>query len=421
MKKRILSLFTLSIAFSCAPITTQAISLLKNIAIGIFTLANLGESQTVTALDSGGLVSVASLDLDAMGNPSISFLHREPDFGIKFLECKNPGCDSVYPTKAITSDYGDISMYSFRRNGEGNPLILYVHNGTDLNLATCADIHCNSFSVKTLDTVPPPLMAKGRVVLPFDNIVYPFLHINNAGNPVISYVKTVSGRELFHLIVCVDPTCRANIFNVVDEMGDICHYSLQINSKDNPVISFTPSSFDNELKIIVCGNPTCSCDNVINLIKPKSDTSFFSSLQLDQSDNPSIVCNTFTDLTLATCIDLFCSANIRFEPIHSKARHNEFISYTYFEISNNAYPVISYVTFIPDTSWSAKVAVCKDLTCMGNNSVLNIQERNTTYLGYVPPMVLDRNGNIILVIEDGNTLKVVTIPIGTYYFKHPEL
>ena len=142
----------------------------------------------------------------------------------------------------------------------------------------------------------------------------------------------------------------------VDSTGDVGRYtSIVLNSLGNPVISYydgtksppgTPNSAGNgDLKLVVCGNPTCSSGNTITTVERGTtiytdDVGKYNSLVLDNRGFPVIsYFDRGNGLMLAKCGNATCtSKSIR------KVTSATNIIDTSLVLDGFGYPVIAYTT-----------------------------------------------------------------------------
>jgi hypothetical protein len=157
-----------------------------------------------------------------------------------------------------------------------------------------------------------------------------------------------------------EPTLNAQALGwltpILDSMGDVGQYSsIVLNSLGNPVISYydgtksppgTPNSAGNgDLKLVVCGNPTCSSGNTITTVDRGTtiytdDVGKYNSLVLDRRGFPVIsYLDRGNGLMLARCSNATCtSKSIREVTILTN------IIDTSLVLDGSGYPVIAFTT-----------------------------------------------------------------------------
>jgi hypothetical protein len=236
-----------------------------------------GSGNTISIVDSAGQVGwYTSLALDSSGNPVISYF----DLGngnLKVAHCGNAACSSGNTINTVDNSAGDVGRYnSLALDSSGRPVISYydASNGR-LKLVRCGDTICGSGNTTSIvDSSGQPGW-------------YTSLALDSSGYPVISYWDGASG----HLRVahCGDATCSSGAtIQTVDSAGIVGQYnSLRLDSSGRPVISYRDTS-NGRLKLVQCGNATCSSGNTIQIADGAGSVGWYSSLALDGSGQPVI-------------------------------------------------------------------------------------------------------------------------------------
>jgi len=136
-----------------------------------------------------------------------------------------------------------------------------------------------------------------------------FKHQPDGNNyPLFSYYDATN--HDLKVAVCSDPYCSPDFsinINPVDTQGDVGQYSsLKLNSYGDPVIAYYDAT-NSALKIVVCGNATCSSGNVINTVDNEA-TEGNISLSLASNNNPTISYKGQGNIKKkAVCSDPYCT------------------------------------------------------------------------------------------------------------------
>ncbi len=110
-----------------------------------------GGGESVVTVDSGGVVGrFTSLELDAAGKPVISYLDSTNQ-DLKVAYCDDANCAGVGDNVVTVDSGGDVGWYtSLELDAAGNPVVSYYDMiDQDLKLAHCDPASC------VVDVTPP--------------------------------------------------------------------------------------------------------------------------------------------------------------------------------------------------------------------------------------------------------------------------
>ena len=336
------------------PITLFVGSATAFLLVALLWNAPLGGAtgNFITSPDTEGEVGAhTSLALDSSGNPVVSY-HDSTNGYLKVLHCGDATCSSgnviTSPdTEAIVGQDTSLAL-----DGSGNPVISYW----DLTKKALKVLHCGDPSCSSGNSITSP-DTEGEIG------GFTSLALDSSGNPVVSYYDTVN-RDL-RVLHCGDPNCTSgNVITSPDMVGNVGFFtSLVLDGSGNPVVSYHAGLGAEDLKVLHCGDPNCSSGNVITSPDTVGDVGRYTSLSLDGSGNPviSYYDDTFTeqDLKVLHCGDPSCSSG---NSITSPDTEGFVGQFTSLALDGNGNPVVSYWSAGSSTN-DLKVLHCGDPTC----------------------------------------------------------
>jgi hypothetical protein len=227
--------------------------------------------NTVTPIDAGLVVYDVSVAVDDSGFPVASYYTGGlGTTGLRVLRCTNATCSG---DASILVEAGDVGRFSsLKLDSARNPVITYWdETNKDLVLLHCGNADCTSGNNRA-------------VVDDNDAGEYTSLQLD-ADNPVISY-RSNAGNTL-KVARCSDANCTETItISAPDPATNVQYTSLALDAAGNPVVAYYDFFTNNTLKILHCGDNTCSSGNTISMPDRRSGVGTFASLALPASGNP---------------------------------------------------------------------------------------------------------------------------------------
>jgi hypothetical protein len=342
---------------------------------------------------TGNVGGESSLALDATGNPVVAY-RDSANQALKLLYCGNVRCTAANSIVVLDSAGNVGRNPSLRLDASGNPVVSYYDfTNQRLKVLHCGNLTCTSGNTSTS---PDPTSANGRISS---------LALDASGNPVVSYAGY--GSDGLRLLHCGNPTCTSgNTITTPDAASNVDAPSLQLDANSNPVVSYTYrlGTTDADLKLLHCGNPTCTTPaNTIAKPATTDDVGLYTSLALDQNGYAAVSYydQTFGNLKVLRCGNLACTAG---NTIVAPATGGNIGLYTSLALDRSGYPVVSYYD---QTNGKLKVLRCGDAFCTSLNKIATPD--TTTLVGLYTSLALDANSNPVVSYKDftNTTLKVL--------------
>lgn len=344
--------------------------------------ANAAQSwQHQTVINANTLGLYSTLVLDANGYPVISYYDSE---NLMVVHCGDVFCQSNNAINIVDSNGNTGLPSALALDRDGRAVISYLDAGNfALKLAYCGDANCASNTV--IQTIDNSSLVGLSTALALDS----------AGNPVISY--TNFGADQLLLAHCRDPYCSTEIsIQVVDSAGGVGQFTtLALDRNGLPVIAYRDVD-SQQLKIARCGDVDCRSGNRIRVVDNSGNTSNQIALALTADDKPRL--SYFDEragaLKLLLCGNSTCSAGNQTRTLD---RGNLAIAHTALAINQAGTPIISYVDQL---AGAVKVVECGNPACSVTSSIQVVDQENG--FSWVTALALDQeNKPVISYIDNG--------------------
>jgi len=343
------------------------------------------QQEIVVNADTLGLYS--ALVLDAQGYPVISYYDSE---NLTLVHCGDAFCQNNNVLNIVDNDGNEGLQSALVLDRDGRPVISYLDaNNFALKLAYCGDAHCASANV--IQTIDNSSLVGLSTALTLDS----------AGNPVISY--TNFGADQLLLAHCRDPYCSTAIsIQVVDSVGGVGQFiTLALDRNGLPVIAYRDVN-SRQLKVARCGDADCRSGNQIRVVDNSGNTSSQVALALTADDKPRL--SYFDEragaLKLLVCGNSTCSAGNQTRTLD---RGNLAVAHSALALDQSGLPIISYVDQL---AGAVKVVECSNPACSVNGTP-QVVDQGAAF-SWVTALALDQENNpVISYIDTGaGALKV---------------
>ena len=225
--------------------------------------------------------------------------------------------------------------------------------------------------------------------------LYTSLMLDAAGNPVVSHYDWSNGN--LKLLHCNDPYLRRRRERSIEspDTGVYDHHtSLILDAAGNPVVSYHDVT-NGDLKVLRCGNVTCSTGNTIARPDTAGVVGVTSSLVLDPSGRPVVSYFDVTngDLKVLHCYTPDCATG---GTVERAAVPGTVGLWTSLALDAAGKPVISY---LDATNSALKVVHCDIASCADGQ--ISVTVDNAGDVGSYSSLALDAAGNPVISYYDG--------------------
>lgn len=327
-------------------------------------IASAEDVSTTKAEWAGGWD--ASLALDSNGFPVAAF--TDATGSLRIMRCGSDTCDADSQTvKLVEGQFADPSLVL---DSGDRPVIAVLEADVGLVVLRCEDPGCTTaFERNNVDPGAGPDWG-------------PSLALDANSRPVIVNWDRIASKP--HIIHCGDKVCSSdNTVTTPDTTTDTWRGSqLQLSSAGSPVVVY-PNDASGELRLLRCGNVSCTAGNSIGSLGPVGNTGPIS-MQLASDDSPMLVMTTGTSrLELRVCADAACSSftTTDLEP------PDFLIGSTALALDPNDNPVLAYVD---RAAQDLKILHCRDSICADRGS--EHYQVGADYEGLGASLVLNADG-----------------------------
>jgi len=216
--------------------------------------------------------------------------------------------------------------------------------------------------------------------------------LDGAGSPVVAYIDATN--DDLKILRCGNAQCSSgNTVATPDSDGFVGGGpSMALDRRGHPVVSYIDyATFD--LKILRCGNTTCSARNTIRSIAIEGTVGGMTSLALDSGDRPVVAFADYssTRISVLRCATAACDGSISLVAAATPRGSDE----PSLALKGNDHPVIS---FHSSSNFSLNLLHCGDVSCSEGNRV--VRPDSKSLVGADSSMALDSRGFPVVAYLD---------------------
>ncbi len=315
---------------------------------GFGTVVNASHNR-ITAVDTAG--GVGQYNAIAIGGddlPVIAYFDIT-NRDLKVMKCADAAC-AVGNTTTTVDSTNDAGYYpSIVVPADGLPVISYEEGSAfDIKVVKCGNASCSSGN--TISTIDSSNNVAGRTSIAIGNDGYPVITYNDNSTSSLMVAKCSSA-------TCASGVTITTVDSTIGTSADGIS-SIAVPSSDGfPIISYYDTANDN-LKVVKCGNASCSSGNTITTLDSTGNTGADSFILSPSDDRPIIsywdVTN--SDLKLARCADASCTSASLVTVVSAGSNGQN----TSMALSDDGYPIIAH---LDGTNGDLKITKCSDASC----------------------------------------------------------
>ncbi len=258
------------------------------------TLDNSGYSSGSTSA-----IAISSAD----GFPVISYNAQAVDaFSpglLRVYKCNNADCTAGVMTDVDAPVGVSVGLQSsIAVPGDGLPVISYFDaSDKNLRVAKCSTTSCTGSATVTLFDVAEESGGATSIAIGAD------------GLPVVAYTGGTNLAPTIKVLKCAVAACTSGTVTLVDGTANVASPSMRVPADGLPVMSYWDLT-NSRLKVVKCGNASCSSSNTFTVIDGGPNVGSYHSLAVSPDGIPVIAYfeAIVDDLKVYKCANAFCRA-----------------------------------------------------------------------------------------------------------------
>jgi len=360
-------------------------------------------ANKISVVDEGTLIGIdTAIAIGTDGMPVIAY---KDDFNktLKVAHCGTDDCSVVSAVTTVDADGNVGSGASIVIGTNGFPLVSYRDDTfRNLKILSCGNLACTEGNSISVADSTGAVNSDTSIWIGID------------GLPIVSYRDFLD--NFLKVLHCGDATCSAdNTFQwVQNNDADGFDSSLAIGIDGFPIASFHGAGAT-ELIIVHCRNVTCQVRDIIERVDGAGIPGFDTAITIGNDGMPVIAYRegSGSDLRVAKCGNITCSSGNQITTIDDGIKVGFDIS---IAIGADGLPIISY--YDADL-FNLKFVHCGNAACTDGNAITVIDSVGS--VGSHTALAVGRDGLPVIAYRDAtlDALKVVKLSnqFGIPYFK----
>jgi hypothetical protein len=352
-----------------------------------------GCPNEINIIESNWNLSSPAAAIGADGLP-VTFYYEGTWHNLKIAKCGDQSCSrNNIITNFDNSTLSTSTFNSIAIGADGLPVVSYLFysgpSNYNLKVMKCGNASCSSGNVMTIVDSSSFIGFKNSIAIGAD------------GLPIISYNYNDLTNGYLKILKCGNASCSSgNTINTIESFTSTStNSSIAIGADDLPVVSYGTSG-GGYLKVLKCGNASCGSGNTINTIVSGGNRLFYNnSIAIGADDLPVVSYAFYTfsppsnlDLAILKCGNASCSSGNINTVVDSEGELGNNLS---LAISRDGLPIVSYNRYDSSPfSRSLKVLKCGNDGCDSNNkiTVVDIHENITSYYQFSSSLAIGVDG-----------------------------
>jgi hypothetical protein len=347
--------------------------------LGSISASQSSTSKVITGIDlanADGVTNDHSVAVGSDGLPVLVYRTSTGNPGLRFVHCNNESC-TTWTTTTLDTSSGNQGQYASVTIGkDGYPVIAYGDvTNHQVHVAKCYTLTCSSETSNTVDTV-----TAGAGVNYWTTV-----SIGADGNPIVTYEDPNATVALMKIAHCNAPDCSGSTdVTTLDGDGvggnstDATAMSSNAIGTDGLAVATWYDSTGQDLKFVHCTNTSCTTRGTTLSLDTAGIKGQYPRVAIGADGDPIISYRDSANSTLRIlhCGNTTCTANNSISSPDGTA--NVTGNYDSIAIGLDGLPIVSYYD---STNKILKAVKCGNLQCTTGNTVSIVDNTTSADIG----------------------------------------